>query len=101
MRNGLEKPPLALYQVPESVTVSRAAGPGEAVCGVVLKGAASLFPPVTCGVLRGTLPVWPEPSNGSWKLCDLIRYVTLACLHSRFISLLVTQEWNAHENLVW
>lgn len=70
MRNSPAKLSPAVCQVPGGAARSGAAvaGPGEVVCGVGTKGAGSLFPLVTCGALRGTLPVWPETSNDGWKL---------------------------------
>ena len=70
MRNSSAKLPPAVCQVPGSAARSGAAvaGPGEVVRGVGTKGAGSLFPLVSCGVLHGTVPVWPEPSNDIWKL---------------------------------
>lgn len=64
------KLPPAVCQVPGSAAGSGAAvaGPGKAFFGVGMKGAGSLFPLVSCGVLHGTLPVWPESSNDNWKL---------------------------------
>lgn len=62
--------PRQFAKLPGSAAGRRAAvaGPGEAVSGVGMKGTGSLFPLVSCGVLRGTLLGWPEPSNDSWKL---------------------------------
>lgn len=48
-------------------SAAAATGTGEPVCAVGMKGVVHFFH-LSCGVLRGTLPVCSDLSKNTWKL---------------------------------